>query len=420
LPSGTESEFATPYGRRCIVRNDGDTLQPDLLSRDKLELLRRGMTDYNFAAQYQQNPQPPSGNVVKREWLKYYDPSERPTKFELVIQSWDTANKNTELANLSACTTWGLKDHRMYLLDVFHRKLDFPNLKRAVKDQILLHSPTVVLIEDRASGTSLIQELRSDGVSIVEAAPSIDGDKVMRLRGQTAKIEGGFVLFRKRHHGLTITFSSCLLSRISSHDDRVDSTVYALAWIAQNPRWRGNLIKPAWIRYYTALPRDQRYKRVFLSWDTAVQDGGQSDRTVCTAWMRLGGIYYLLDVERGIYEYPELRKVFIDLVQKHDPEQIQIEETEIGIALKDDRGLPRRSSIKLQPIEQDRKGRLYTQQIMFKDGTVQFPKHASFMPQVEKELFSHPYGQTDDIVDSISLALKHGATGYDTTLSWVG
>lgn len=41
------------------------------------------------------------------------------------------------------------------------------------------------------------------------------------------------------------------------------------------------------------------------------------------------------------------------------------------------------------------------------------------MPQVEKELLNYPRGETDDIVDSISLALKHGATGYDTTLSWV-
>jgi phage terminase large subunit-like protein len=107
------------------------------------------------------------------------------------------------------------------------------------------------------------------------------------------------------------------------------------------------------------------------------------------------------------------------MVQKYDPEQIQIEETAIGTALNDDRDLPWRLSIKLQPIEQDRKGRLFTQQARFKDGTVQFPKHASFMSQVENELLSYPYGETDDIVDSISLALKHGATGYDTTMSWV-
>ena len=155
------------------------------------------MTNYNFAAQYQQDPQPPSGNVVKRDWLKFYPPAEKPPEFAQVVQSWDTANKDTELANYSVCTTWGLKDQHMYLLDVFRRKLDFPSLKRAVKDQIALHSPTIVLIEDKASGTSLIEELRSEGFSRVQATPAIDGDKTMRLRAQTAKIEGGFVLLPK-------------------------------------------------------------------------------------------------------------------------------------------------------------------------------------------------------------------------------
>jgi predicted phage terminase large subunit-like protein len=227
-------EFRTPYGMRRILRNEGDTLQPELLSRDKLELLRRGMTEYNFAAQYQQNPEPPSGNVVKREWLKFYEPSEKPPKFEHVVQSWDTANKDSEIANFSVCTTWGLKDRRLYLLDVFRRKLDFPSLKRAVKDQISLHSPTVVLIEDKASGTSLIQELRADGLSIVEAAPSIDGDKVMRLRGQTAKIEGGFVLLPKEAAWLNAYILELIAFPNSRHDDQVDSTVFALAWFGQN------------------------------------------------------------------------------------------------------------------------------------------------------------------------------------------
>src|SRR6266436_4545830 len=53
----------------------------------------------------------------------------------------------------------------------------------------------IVLVEERASGISLIQELRAEGFSIVQAAPALDGDTNLRLRGQTAKIEGGFVLF---------------------------------------------------------------------------------------------------------------------------------------------------------------------------------------------------------------------------------
>src|SRR4029077_19287593 len=122
-------DFITPYGRRQIKWRAGELLQPSLLSQSTLESQRRGMTEYNFVAQYQQDPQPPSGVIVKRHWLKYYKPNDLPKNFERIVQSWDTANKDSELANFSACTTWGLKDRRMYLLDVFRRKLNFPDLK---------------------------------------------------------------------------------------------------------------------------------------------------------------------------------------------------------------------------------------------------------------------------------------------------
>lgn len=92
------------------------------------------MTGYYFAAHYQQNPQPPSGVIVKREWLKFYSPNEKPERFDRIVQSWDTANKDTELANFSVCTTWGMKRQHMFLLDVYRRKVDFPNLKRAVRE----------------------------------------------------------------------------------------------------------------------------------------------------------------------------------------------------------------------------------------------------------------------------------------------
>lgn len=89
------------------------------------------------------------------------------------------------------------------------------------------------------------------------------------------------------------------------------------------------------------------------------------------------------------------------------------------MSIKMDRDVPLRHLVKIQPIEQDRRGRLYAQQAMFKGGLVQFPEEASFMPQVENELLSYPHGDTDDIVDSISLALKCGGKGYDSTYSWV-
>jgi predicted phage terminase large subunit-like protein len=227
--------ISTPYGRKRIHRKEGEILHEALLSRPALEAQRRAMTDYNFTAQYQQNPQPPSGIIVKREWLRFYGPNEKPERFDQILQSWDTANKDTELANFSVCTTWGIKDQHAFLLDVFRRKLDFPELKRAVKDLAGLHRATVVLIEDKASGTSLIQELRAENFSLARAAPNLDGDKIMRLRSQTAKIENGFAVFPKEAHWLNDYQLELISFPNSKDDDQVDSTIFALAWITANP-----------------------------------------------------------------------------------------------------------------------------------------------------------------------------------------
>jgi len=127
----------------------------------------------------------------------------------------------------------------------------------------------------------------------------------------------------------------------------------------------------------------------------------------------------LIHVERGIYEYSDVRSLIGMLLERYDPYQIWLEETATGLALQADRELPSRFRIKLVPVEQDRIGRLRVQDAKFREGRVLFPEGASFMSQVELELLSYPHGDTDDIVDSISLALKYGGTGYDTTMSWV-
>lgn len=408
----------SPYLTSDFQRKEGDILQPSLTPRPILEGLRRTMTPYLFAAQYQQNPQPPSGNLVQREWLTFYTAVEKPETFDTILQSWDTAVKDTELANFSVCTTWGIKSGKAYLLDVFRRKLAFPALKKSIETHAELHDATVVLIEDMSSGSQLIQQLRADGFSKVQAAPSLDGNKIMRLNGQTPMIEGGFVLFPKQADWLE-SYLSELLSFPSSHyDDQVDSTVYALAWIGENPRWSGTFIKRPWLHYYTEIP-DQEIKRIVMAWDTALKDGGQGDWSVCTVWQLIEKNYYLLHMERGLYAYSELRRTFSDLVKQYRPYQIWFEETTTALALKGDHAFPSRSRIKTQPVEEDRKGRVYVMQPKFQNGQVLFPQNAPFMQQVERELLSYPYGDTDDIVDSICLALKYGGTGYDSTLSWV-
>jgi predicted phage terminase large subunit-like protein len=239
--------IVTPYGHKKIQRKVGEILQPSLLSEATLDTQRRGMTEYNFAAQYQQDPQPPAGIIVKKEWLQFYDPLSLPEKFDQVVQSWDTANKDSELANFSVCTTWGLKNRHIYLLDVDRRKLNFPDLKRRVRSLADRYNVDVVLIEDKASGTSLIQELQADGFWKVRAAPALDGDKIMRLLGQTAKIESGFALFPKHAPWLDTYLHELVSFPNAKHDDQVDSTVFALAWSTPSGGAEG------WIQYYADM-----------------------------------------------------------------------------------------------------------------------------------------------------------------------
>jgi predicted phage terminase large subunit-like protein len=226
--------FQTPYGRRIVDREVGELLHRALLSERALNELRRSMTDYNFAAQFQQDPQPHSGLVVQRRWLKFVPERDKPHRFDRIVQSWDTANKVTELSDFSVCTTWGANGKYFYLLNVYRRRVEFPELKRTLRELADLWNATVVLVEDKSSGTQLIQQLRSEGFSRIQAAPELDGDKIMRLRAQTAQIEGGFVLFPEEAHWLDDYLRELLSFPNSKYDDQVDSTVFALAWNTMN------------------------------------------------------------------------------------------------------------------------------------------------------------------------------------------
>ena len=98
----------TIWGPRCFRRQRGEALHPEREPLATLAHLRRTIGEYNFAGQYQQSPAPLGGGLVKAEWFKRYHDKERPERFDRIVQSWDTANKATELSDFSVCTTWGV------------------------------------------------------------------------------------------------------------------------------------------------------------------------------------------------------------------------------------------------------------------------------------------------------------------------
>jgi predicted phage terminase large subunit-like protein len=190
-------QIETIWGPRSFTRPQGEALHLEREPLDTLERIRRTIGEYNFAGQYQQTPAPLGGGMVKVQWFKRYGENERPQSFDRIVQSWDTANKATELSDFSVCTTWGIRGKHLFLLNVLRRRLEYPALKRAVREQHDLFKADVVLIEDKASGTQLIQELTADGCHAVTRYKP-EGDKIMRLHAQTASIENGFVHLPER------------------------------------------------------------------------------------------------------------------------------------------------------------------------------------------------------------------------------
>ena len=210
----------TIWGPRCFRRRRGEALHPD---REPLETLDQSRTlgEYNFAGQYQQSPAPLGGGLVKAEWFRRYRENDLPERFDRIVQSWDTANKATELSDFSVCTTWGVRGKDLFLLGVFRRRLEYPALKRAVGEQQSQFDANVVLIEDKASGTQLIQELIHDGChGVTRYQPTTD--KIMRLHAQTALIENGFVRIPETASWLAEYLHEMTVFPKGKHDDQVE------------------------------------------------------------------------------------------------------------------------------------------------------------------------------------------------------
>ena len=193
------------------------------------------MGEYAFQSQYQQDPIPVGGAIIKTDWLRYYTPEARPARFSTKYQSWDTANTSGEFSDYSVCTSWGVLNGQYYLLDVFRRRLQYPYLRRAVKELASQHSPNTILIEDKGSGTSLLQDLRADGLYNLKAyCPPPGNDKQMRLFAQSAVFENGRVWLPTAAPWLADYVRELTTFPGTKYNDQVDSTTQALHYMGSN------------------------------------------------------------------------------------------------------------------------------------------------------------------------------------------
>jgi predicted phage terminase large subunit-like protein len=168
----------------------------------------------------------------------------------------------------------------------------------------------------------------------------------------------------------------------------------------------GAMIKRDWVRYYDRLPETTSSTEDIQSWDTASKEGVQNDWSVCTTWLLVGDDYYLVDVLRDRMDYPTLRGRAIKHAADHRPNRIFVEDTGVGTGLITELKNERLPAIPVKP-EHNKEVRMSVQSAKFESGHVFLLERASWLADLEAELFSFPNGRHDDQVDSISQALAH-------------
>ena len=218
-----------------VGRVPGEFLWTEWFTAKHWEQEKRTQGSRNWAALYQQRPRPAEGSLIQRDWVRRYTTT--PSEFLRIVQSWDTAYKDKEINDPSVCLTWGETRHGYYLLHAFRERLKYPDVRRAVYSLAQTWNPQAVLIEDKASGQSLIQELREgievNGQFFTPPVIAIDPkgiNKIDRLVAVSSVFESGMV-YLPENAGWLLDFEMELFGfPISTHDDQVDAASQYLSW----------------------------------------------------------------------------------------------------------------------------------------------------------------------------------------------
>lgn len=232
-----ESKYNFETLKRPLLDENGVCLLPSQYTKKRIEELK--VNNYMFISQYQQEPIILGGAVIKREWFKYYKPS-TDYNYSRIIITADTAMKIKEHNDFSVFMVGGITDNnQLHILDMARGKWEAPELKKIALElfeKYKYNSKTGVscsglYVEDKASGTGLIQELSRVGVPIVGLIT--DKDKLTRVESILNYISSGQVLLP---YDETYGFNPDILSECEaftrddshSHDDIVDTLVYLI------------------------------------------------------------------------------------------------------------------------------------------------------------------------------------------------
>ena len=210
----------------------GNVMWPEFWKKDELLRVKASLSVGKWNAQWQQNPTAEEGAIIKKEWWNKWEKDDIPP-VSYIMQSYDTAFSKKETADYSAITTWGVfrpnegGPDNIILMDAKRGRWDFPGLKSAALEEYNYWEPDMVLIEAKATGTPLTDELRSMGIPVVNYTPSRGKDKHTRMHMVAPVFESGKVWAPDKKFAEEV-IEECAAFPNGDYDDYCDSMSMAL------------------------------------------------------------------------------------------------------------------------------------------------------------------------------------------------
>jgi predicted phage terminase large subunit-like protein len=211
----------------------GKSLWPEQWPIDQLESKKAQMDPRYWNAQYMQNPTSDISAMIRRVDWKIWE-KEDPPKCDYVIQSWDTAHEQKTTSDYSACTTWGVwyneedgNKPSLILLDAFKDRMGFPELKAVAYKHYKEWEPDAFIVEKKAAGAPLIQELRRMGLPVEEFTPTRGNDKIARVNAVSDLFRSGIVWAPDTRWAREV-IEEVAAFPVGEHDDYVDTVSQAL------------------------------------------------------------------------------------------------------------------------------------------------------------------------------------------------
>ena len=208
-------------------------LWPEFWEKDALLSIKASLPVAKWSAQWQQQPTSAESAIVKREWWKMWEKDDIPP-VKYIMQSYDTAFSKKESADYSAITTWGVFQpeeggpDNIILMAAERGRWNFPELKEHAYKEYEYWEPDMVLIEAKASGTPLMDELRHRGIPALSYSPNKGNDKVTRMHMAAPMFEAGRVWAPANRKFAEEVIEEVASFPYGDHDDFCDSMTMAI------------------------------------------------------------------------------------------------------------------------------------------------------------------------------------------------